>query len=127
VTPDASARGETTVSQAAKGGQARQALHDACEQNHPQAAARALLDWAANSWPQRPPRNLSTLAGWVTRGGDLIRELETVLYAPGQRAWVGQPLWQALAGGLRDAPDGVDKRQPDDVPPLYPDWTRQAG
>ncbi len=106
--------------------QVRQGLRSACKDNNPRAAARALLDWGAARWPQQPPRNLGALASHVTRGGDLIRELETVLYAPGQRPWIGAPLWQALADGLQMAPADGGQPQSDDAPPLYPDWTRRA-
>ena len=107
--------------------QARQELRSACAENNPQAAAHALLAWAAASWRQQPPRNLGTLARRVARGGDLIRELENVLYAPGKRPWVGKPLWQAVADGLHAAAADTGQHQPDDAPPLYPDWTRKAG
>jgi hypothetical protein len=103
--------------------QARQALRSACAANNPQAAAQALLEWAAASWPEQPPRNLAALARRVSRGDELIRDLETVLYARGTRAWVGEPLWQALADGLQVTPRSAGQRQPDDAPPLYPDWT----
>ncbi len=122
-TPAASA---AEVSPRSRIRQAREDLRGACAQNNPQAAARALLEWGATSWPQQPPRNLGALARRVARGGDLVRELETVLYAPGQRPWVGEPLWQALADGMKAAPAAVGKHQPDDAPALYPDWTRKA-
>jgi hypothetical protein len=122
------AEGPTANVQPARVRQARQALRSACAANNPQAAARALLDWAAASWPEQPPRSLGALAGRVSRqGSELIRDLETVLYAPGTRPWVGEPLWQALADGLPATSASAGKHQPVDAPPLYPDWTPKAG
>jgi hypothetical protein len=106
----------------------RRRLHDACSRNDPQAAARALLDWSAAVWPDRPPRTLGALARQVARGGELIGELEDVLYNAQHRPWSGAPLWQALATGLQATPaDNTATPPPGAAPPLYPDWSRRTG
>lgn len=120
------ASGTTENPRPAAARQARQGLRNACMGNNPQTAARSLLDWGLVTWPQQPPRSLGALARRVTRGAELIRELETVLYAPGKRPWIGEPLWQALEAGLQVEPASTSRHPPGDAPPLYPDWTRKA-
>ncbi|HUT39966.1 MAG TPA: BatD family protein [Gammaproteobacteria bacterium] len=106
----------------------RQSLRDACARSDPQAAAGALLDWAAATWPDQPPRSLGALAARVGQGGEHIRDLEAVLYGAGARGWDSQPLWKAFMDGL---PGPVARtatgHQTEGVPPLYPDWHKQAG
>jgi len=105
--------------------QARQAIQSACSQNDPQATAAALLHWAAQRWPQHPPRNLSALAGRVTRGGDSLHELERSLYARHTTPWSGQTLWQTFVNDLEPAATSKQtQKNTDGPPPLYPDWNK---
>lgn len=108
--------------------QSRQSLRDACAKSDAPAAARALLDWAAVTWPDEPPRSLSALAARVGQGAGVIRELEAALYGAKDQAWVGLALWKACADGLLSPAKRVAAAQPtDDAPPLYPDWRKHAG
>lgn len=108
--------------------QSRQSLRDACAKSDAPAAARALLDWAAVTWPDEPPRSLSALAARVGQGAGVIRELEAALYGAKDQAWVGLALSKACADGLLSPAKRVAAAQPtDDAPPLYPDWRKHAG
>ncbi len=101
---------------------ARRELQKACEQNNPQAAARALLDWAAGEWPDQPPRNLGALAHWVDKGTGEIHELDEVLYAAGNSPWNGQALWEIFRQGLHDGKTKDTSSPADALSPLYPRW-----
>jgi hypothetical protein len=96
-------------------------LEQACREHDPQAAARALLQWAAAKWPDDAPRSLGSLAQRLTAGGREIRELDQALYASGTRHWQGNALWQVFKKGLgevvSDGPAGQEG-----LSPLYPDW-----
>jgi len=106
----------------------REKLRRACADNDPHAAASALLDWARATWPRETPRSLGELAVRVGHGQAQVRELETVLYAPGEHAWSGERLWGALRRGLEPVQDTGRARHGDnDTPPLYPEWPRKAG
>jgi len=96
-------------------------LEQACRDNDPQAAARALLQWAAAKWPDDTPRNLGSLALRLVAGGQEIRELDQALYATGSQPWQGDALWQVFNKGLED----VSKENvvvQEGLSPLYPDW-----
>ena len=106
----------------------RQSLRDACANSDPHAAAKALLAWAAATWPQQAPRSLGALASRVDHGADLIRELESALYGAKDQKWHGLPLWKAFADGLlQNEKAATARQQPEGAPPLYPDWHKQAG
>lgn len=96
-------------------------LEQACRENDPQAAARALLQWAAANWPDDAPRNLGSLAQRLATGGQEIRELEQALYATGSQDWRGDLLWQVFKAGPEEVvtKDGVTQEV---LSPLYPDW-----
>lgn len=106
----------------------REMLRDACNTSNPQSAAVALLDWAAATWPDQPPRSLGALAARVKRGAEVIRALETVLYGANKQDWNGELLWKTFAEGLLqpDKPT-AQSSQIEAAPPLYPDWRKQAG
>jgi hypothetical protein len=106
----------------------RQSLRDACTNNDPQTAADALLQWAAASLPESPPRSLGALAARVAQGADAIRELETVLYSANHQTWVGQALWEAFSEGLLNTGKrtGSAAAPAEGAPPLYPDWHKRA-
>ena len=79
---------------------AQGAFRQTCEANDAAGAARTLLAWAAEEWPDRPPRSLGAVAARVGQGADLIRELDRNLYASEAAQWRGESLWEALRGGL---------------------------
>ena len=106
----------------------RHALRVACEKSDPQAATVALLDWAATTWPDQPPRSLGALAARVQQGAGVLRELEAVLYGADRQEWNGQALWKQFSDGLLGSKNrAASGKQPDTAPPLYPDWHQQAG
>ncbi|HBE91556.1 MAG TPA: hypothetical protein DDW55_03180 [Gammaproteobacteria bacterium] len=94
-------------------------LEQACRDNDPQAAARALLQWAAVNWPDDAPRNLGSLALRLVAGGQEIRELDQALYATGSQAWQGNALWQIFNKGLEEvSKEGAVLQE--GLSPLYP-------
>jgi hypothetical protein len=96
-------------------------LRRACLSDEPRAARRALLRWAAASWPEDAPRSLQELAKHLANAelrAELVR-LDRALYASDQEPWRGKPLWQRARKGLvRPAPPRPPQR--DDLPVLYP-------
>jgi len=96
-------------------------LEQACRENDPQAAARALLQWAAAKWPDDAPRNLGSLALRLVAGGQEIRELDQALYATGSQPWQGDALWQVFNKGLEEV-SKVGAVVQEGLSPLYPDW-----
>jgi hypothetical protein len=101
---------------------ARRELQKACEESNPQAAARALLDWAAGEWPDQPPHNLGALAHCVDKGADEIHELDRALYAAENSPWDGQALWDRFRHGLHDGKGTNRSSSVDSLSPLYPRW-----
>jgi len=100
---------------------AQGAFRQTCEANDAAGAARTLLAWAAEEWPDRPPRSLGAVAARVGQGADLIRDLDRNLYASQAAQWRGESLWEALRGGLTaDSHSRDDERATPDLPPLYP-------
>ncbi len=100
---------------------ARRTLRSACENNDPQTAAPALLDWAACEWPQDAPRNLGTLALRLGSGMDVVHELDQALYAADHNTWNGANLWNTFKKGFpKSANDQTSKDQ--GLAPLYPHW-----
>ncbi|HHH39622.1 MAG TPA: hypothetical protein ENK50_08620 [Sedimenticola sp.] len=83
-----------------------QALREACRRNDPEAAARALLEWAGRRWPESPPTGIGPLARRFagTDVEDALRSLDQVLYAPGEKQWEGSRLWQVMEK-LMQAPE----------------------
>jgi hypothetical protein len=99
---------------------AKRALCAACDANDPQAAAKALLHWAEVQWPEGPPRNLGALAVRIAPAAvEPLKALEVCLYAPGDKAWEGARLWDALKDGL-SAPRPKDVAPSETLAPLYP-------
>jgi len=96
-------------------------LELACNNNDPQAAARALLQWAAAKWPDEAPRNLGGLAQWLQAGAEEIGELERVLYASGSSSWQGDALLKLYRKGLEKVVTEKHATQ-QGLSPLYPDW-----
>lgn len=100
---------------------ARSALQQACQENNPAAAANALLQWAAASWPHDPPRNLGTLLQQLSTGINEIRALEHALYSATGEPWQGDALWRVFDQGLEIKHDTVPVDRAG-LSPLYPDW-----
>ena len=96
-------------------------LRRACLSDEPRAARRALLRWAAASWPENAPRSLQELAKHLANAelrAELAR-LDRALYASDQDPWRGEPLWHRARKGLvRPAPPRPQKAG--DLPVLYP-------
>jgi len=106
----------------------RKELRDACIKSDAKGAALSLLEWAAATWPDRPPHSLGALAEIVDHGAEAIRELENALYSADSHSWNGQGLWTAFKQGfIRPARASEARQSYDDVPPLYPDWNKKAG
>ncbi len=100
---------------------ARSAVHQACQAHDPAAAANALLQWAAASWPQDPPRNLGALMQQLSTGANEIQTLERALYSAAAEPWQGDALWRVFDQGLQIKHDtGPSARA--GLSPLYPDW-----
>ena len=104
--------------------QPQAALQQACGENDPQASAKALLQWAATTWPEDPPLSLGVLAKRLVAGADEVRELDQALYAAGSSAWQGDALWAVLQNGLQASP-GAAAAQDEVLAPLYPTWERK--
>ena len=100
------------------------ALQQACTSNDADAAAKALLHWAAAHWPEGPPTSLGALAQRISSGGDAVRELDHALYAAGSQTWQGQALWEAFQQGM-DVKTGHAPLDSESLSPLYPDWDRK--
>ena len=101
---------------------ARRELQKACEENNPQAAAQALLNWASGEWPDQPPCNLGALAYCVDKGADEIHALDKTLYAAENKPWNGQALWDSFRQGLHDNKTNDKSSSADTLSPLYPGW-----
>lgn len=99
--------------------ESRAALKKACEANDPHATAKALLEWAADEWPQQPPRNLGALAERLASGREEVRRLDQVLYSGAAGEWQGEALWDALKTGLESGQDRK-RKAPGGLAPLYP-------
>ena len=97
----------------------KDALEKACQRNDPQAAVRALLQWAEARWPDDPPRNLGDLARRLASGKEEIRSLERALYGVNPDGWQGNPLWKAFEHGFEVIPDEKQVIQ-EGLSPLYP-------
>jgi len=98
---------------------ARSAVQQACQENNPAAAANALLQWAAASWPDDPPRNLGTLMQQLSSGVNEIQALERALYGAAAEQWQGEALWRVFDQGLESKHDTVPADRAG-LSPLYP-------
>ncbi|MGB5177369.1 MAG: BatD family protein [Gammaproteobacteria bacterium] len=115
------ATGSTAPSASASLKAARSAVQQACQANNPAAAANALLQWAAASWPQDPPLNLGALMQRLSSGVNEIQILERALYSAAAEPWQGDALWRMFDQGLEMKHDtGAAARA--GLSPLYPDW-----
>ena len=101
---------------------AHTAVQQACQENNPAAATRALLQWAAARWPDDPPQNLGALMRRVSTGTSELQVLEQAHYGASGESWQGDALWRVFEQGLQAQ---LEKKQPANagLSPLYPDWT----
>lgn len=101
--------------------QAPTSLHRACVDGDAPAARKALLRWAAETWPGQAPRSLPALADALAdeRLRAELAALDRALYASATDAWNGEALWQRARAGLATpAPPAPVKD--DGLPVLYP-------
>jgi len=92
-------------------------LRAACDWNDAFAARTALLDWAAERFPDDTPRSLGALAGRLPEdAAAAVLDLEAALYAPGGREWQGA----ALANALAKHDTGTPRRRRGTDDPLVP-------
>jgi hypothetical protein len=96
-------------------------VQQACQGNNPAAAANALLQWAAASWPDDPPRNLGTLMQQLSTGVNEIQALEQALYSAAGEPWQGEALWRVFEKGL-EVKQATGAPASAGLSPLYPDW-----
>jgi len=97
---------------------ARARFRAACRNNDPQAARRALLEWAAARWPDDTPVGLDDLARRLgdPRITDALADLDRALYRSSAAHWDGR----ALAAALKDLPTPPRaKRDRASLPDLY--------
>ncbi len=120
----ATGRGEENYNRIvpAKHGAVNKALRLACRSNDPEAASKALMEWAALRWPQLPPRSLGGIAKKLPKTALAVEisTLERHLYGYENSAWNGTKLWSAAKEQLREHPrQRVGAQQP--LSPLYPE------
>ncbi|HEX6995987.1 MAG TPA: BatD family protein [Gammaproteobacteria bacterium] len=95
-------------------------LKAACDRNDPEAARTALLDWAAERFPDDVPRSLGALAARLPEdAAAAVIELEGALYAPRGRDWNGRALAAALDARSTPGHGRPARRQDDPLLPLY--------
>jgi len=101
----------------------REQIKKACLDNNPRQVQQTILDWAAATWPQSPPTNLSKLAEIVgnTELSKSFTKLEESLYSPvAIRKWNGQQFWQLIAKNLQKPRlRRVSDKENRKLPPLY--------
>ncbi|MFO7285666.1 MAG: BatD family protein [Gammaproteobacteria bacterium] len=94
-------------------------IRDACKRNDPAAARDALLAWAAERFPESPPRSLGALAARVPEPmAAALSELDAALYAPHRSAWNGEALAAAFASRATRI-TGSPRRRREPLLPLY--------
>lgn len=97
-------------------------IEQACKNQAPAAARKALLAWARQRWPEHPPAGPQ---GIGQRLGDqqalaALLDLERQLYRDAEAGdWDGKACWEALRGSLR-AHSKPRRPDNDPLPALYP-------
>ncbi|MEN8205819.1 MAG: BatD family protein [Pseudomonadota bacterium] len=99
----------------------RAAVQQACQDNNPAAAAKAMLLWAAATWPDDPPRNLGALMRRMSTGVNELQLLEQAHYGAAGDSWRGEALWRAFDQGLQQQVEEKPATR-GGLSPLYPDW-----
>src|SRR5690606_4928446 len=94
-------------------------LRTACERHDADTARSALLEWAAQRFPDATPRTLGALAARLpVDAAAAVAELEAALYARGGRDWNGAALAAAL-GAHDESVRRRPRRADDPLLPLY--------
>lgn len=84
-------------------------LRLACNSHDRQHAAKALLRWGKQRYPDQPPPSLEALARQEHSPlAELISELAKALYAASASPWQGGPLWSAVKSAKKPE-NGVRK------------------
>jgi len=94
-------------------------LQHACANNQPTAAKTALLQLAAETWPQQSVTGLSALASKLEAGTAELQALDQALYAADSSNWQGAALWKLFKNGLPIKRPSSTKRD-DGLELLYP-------
>jgi hypothetical protein len=97
-------------------GSALSALQRACRDNDASAVRRHLLKWAADFWPDAPPRGLNAVAARLAdaRFVEPLRELDRACYTGSM--WKGDALAHAFAAAPKQA--SMEKTRTE-IPDLY--------
>lgn len=97
-------------------GTALTALQRACDANDARLARQHLLDWAAATWPQSPPRGLNSLAERLNdvRFTPQLQQLDRACYT--DAPWRGAGLAQAFA---QPPKPGASAKAKSLIPDLY--------
>ena len=81
---------------------------------------KAMLDWAALQWPDRPPRSIGELATRVSSPlSDELRALSASSYGAGNATWSGESMAKAIRS-FSALPESGKTAQADPLPPLMP-------
>ncbi|MGV6817099.1 MAG: BatD family protein [Thiotrichales bacterium] len=97
----------------------RKQFIEACELNNPADARKALLAWAAQHWPENPPRGIEDLAKRLQdqKTKDQLKELDAAVYAERGNNWQGKALSESLK---QLPPDKTDNKKEKPLPALFP-------
>lgn len=101
----------------------RKKLHHACMTHHATQTKHALLEWAAQTWPNATFLNLNDI---IKHTDDrqlktLIEELIQALYSPSNtiHTWRGHALWQKITT-VHPSPSHHETPSDQDLPPINP-------
>lgn len=94
-------------------------LQRACANNQPAAAKTALLELAAETWPNQHAIGLNTIATQFKEGERELAALDQALYASEKQPWNGAELWRVFHNGLVIKKGHTRKKQ-QPLEPLYP-------
>lgn len=101
-------------------GAAASRFKQACEADDPQAARKALIEWAEERWPHQPPRRLDDLAQHLPiEAMETLGEIDRVLYAREAGSWKGEAAWRVLDPVMRST-ERREASTESALPPLYP-------
>ncbi len=95
-------------------------LQRACANNQPAAAKKALLQLAAETWPDQCVIGLNTIAKRFKEGERELAALDQVLYAPKGQPWNGAKLWTIFQHGLVAKKESGTHKKQVFLAPLYP-------
>ena len=93
-------------------------LQQACNRNDINEAAKALLELARITWPDKPPMSIGALANNVSEGKDALLEMDRCLYSGQTDNWNGKKICSLFARGFR--PVKKTHEQAPALKPLYP-------